>query len=109
MARVSQIELDRIADVATYSCDKGMHTRLQELRAFKWKVFSVNQAEVRGQHLVVVGLSQPNIDGTLTSRWLQYDGKLYAPPKGKKRYEWNWDSMAARKIADLNQKTVDAA
>lgn len=102
MAKVSQYELDHIADTAAYACNPAMSTRLKELRDLKWRVFSVSQHRVRGVHLAVIGVSQPNVDGTLTSRWLQYDGKLYAPTKGRKTYEWNWDTMAARKISDIS-------
>lgn len=98
--RVTQEELDYIAGSAAKICSTQMFDRLQELRNLKWKVFSVSQQKARGEHLTVIGVSQPNVNGEITSRWLQYDGKLYAAPKGKKTYSWNWDVMAARKIAE---------
>ena len=100
--RVGQEELDFVADTAAKYCNPAMLERLQELRKLKWKVFSVSQNVARNEHLTVIGVSQENVTGEITSRWLQYDGKLYAPPKGKKTYSWNWDAMAARKIAEKN-------
>ena len=94
--RVSQQTLNDEAGFAARRCSDAMSARIADLTMLGWKVFSVSQATYRGELLAGIGLSN-EIHGKLTSRWLQFDGQLYAPPAGKTRYEWNWDTMAARK------------
>lgn len=101
MTRTTQENLDQLARAAAYATSKVMGKRYEELEKMGWRAFSLKTNRWQGEFLAVIGMTMMGPDGKPCDKWLQFDGKLYAPVKGKVRYEWNWDTMAARKIQEI--------